>query len=381
MNLGVNIVLNAYSIVLLFIIYILSIKNAEKESLQNKIYNLLVKAAILLLVVDLMGRFDGRPDTIYPLLNQVGNYLVFLFNWSIPSLWLLYVYQQIVGDELKTKRLARWLAAVNVGYGVIVTLSLKYGWFYTIDAANIYHRTVYYPLIFVGTFAMMIAAYVLILKNRSKMEARQFFALVFFAFPPGIAVILQIFIYGVAFSLNSLAVSLLIIYLNIQNQIIHTDYLTGVSNRRKLDLYLTDKINGRGSGQFFAAMMLDLNDFKIINDQFGHEAGDHALKTAAGLVSSVLRLADFVARFGGDEFFIILEQADQTALQSMEEKIHQAFAQYNKTSQQPYALSVSIGSALYDDQCAMNAEEFLKKLDRLMYENKQQYKSQFSPEK
>ncbi len=381
MNLIVNVVLNSYSIVLLFIIYLLSIKNAEKESLQNRIYILMVKAAILLLVVDLMGRFDGKPDTIYPILNHLGNYLVFLFNWSLPSLWLLYVYQQIISDEIKTKKLARWLVAANLFYGLIVTFSLKYGWFYSIDDANIYHRTIYHPLIFVGTFVMMTAAYVLILKNKSKMEERQFFALAFFAFPPSIAVVLQILIYGVAFSLNSLAVSLLIIYLNIQNQIIHTDYLTGISNRKKLDLYLKDKICGRGTDHFFAAMMLDLNDFKIINDQFGHEAGDHALKTAAGLLSSVLRLSDFVARFGGDEFFIILDHADQTALQGMEERIHQTFAQYNKTSMQPYALSVSIGSSIYDEQSAMNAEEFLKKLDRLMYENKQQYKSQFSLEK
>ncbi|MDD3137914.1 MAG: diguanylate cyclase, partial [Lachnospiraceae bacterium] len=298
MNLTGNIVLNAYSILLLVIIYVLSLKQEEKESLQNKVYIYMVKSTMLLLIVDVMGRFDGKPDTIYFFINHIGNYLVFILNLSVPSFWLLYVYLQMKGKEANTKRLIGGLVGINIFYIAMVSFSLPYGLFYSINSENIYQRGPFYPFIVLGTVAMMIAAYVIIIRNRNEIEKKQYYALAFFALPPALGTILQILIYGTAFMLNSAVLSLLVIYLNIQNQSIHSDYLTGISNRKKLDTYLRKKISTSNEKQTFAGMMIDLNDFKKINDEFGHDVGDNALKTATRILCSCLRFSDFIARFG-----------------------------------------------------------------------------------
>ena len=105
MDLTYNIIINIYSIALLIIICHNSLKHDEKESLQHKLYMLILKTTILMLMVDIFSRFDGKPCTIYPFINRVGNFMIFLLNSILPSLWLLYVHVQVFQDEKETKRL------------------------------------------------------------------------------------------------------------------------------------------------------------------------------------------------------------------------------------------------------------------------------------
>ena len=71
MNLLSNIIIDVYSIGIVIIIYIFSRKQNDDDTLQNKLYKGVLKITILMLMVDILSRFDGRPDTIYPILNQV----------------------------------------------------------------------------------------------------------------------------------------------------------------------------------------------------------------------------------------------------------------------------------------------------------------------
>lgn len=138
MNLTANIVLNSYSILLLVIICIMSLRQEEKEALQNKVYRLMIESTVVLLIVDVMGRFDGKPDTIYFLINHVGNYLLFILTLSVPSFWFLYVYIQIMGEKANTKRVIYWLLGINIFYIIIISFSMPYGLFYSINSKNIY---------------------------------------------------------------------------------------------------------------------------------------------------------------------------------------------------------------------------------------------------
>jgi len=80
MNLANNIAMNLYSIILLAIICIYSLRNADMESLQPKLYMMMLLTTIFMLVFDTFGRFDGSPGTIYPVLNSVGNFVIFIFK-------------------------------------------------------------------------------------------------------------------------------------------------------------------------------------------------------------------------------------------------------------------------------------------------------------
>lgn len=374
MNLVGNIVLNLYSIMLVIIIYFQSVKQEEKDLLQYKIFMIMLKMTIILLMVDIFSRFDSKPDTIFYFINYLGNFVIFFLNLVMPSLWLLYVYDQVFQEESKMRKLFYLLVALNCVNAVMVILSQFWGWFYYIDSKNIYHRGPFYWLPVSITIVLVILAEFFIIKNRKKIEKKHCITLAFFAVPPCIGIILQIVFFGISLMLNCLVYSLLIVFLKIQNNNLYTDYLTGVNNRKKLDIYLRDKIKTSKADKTFSSIMLDLNNFKSINDTWGHDVGDKALRKAINLLNSCLSVDDFIARFGGDEFCIILDISKQYELDEIVQRINNSFEKYNEANSQPYELCFSMGYAIYDYRSNLNMEEFQKKLDLLLYENKQRRK-------
>jgi len=161
-----------------------------------------------------------------------------------------------------------------------------------------------------------------------------------------------------------------VVYLNIQNRSIHTDYLTGIGNRKKLDAYLKEKIASCVYGHSFSAILVDIDNFKAINDTFGHTVGDNALDETVKLLKSCLRKSDFIARFGGDEFFIVLDIDNATDLNAMVLRIENNLREFNNTGNNSYSIELSMGYAVYDTTAHMENNNFIKYIDTLMYENK-----------
>ena len=370
MNFTSNLIINIYSIVLLIIVWIHSLKHSEKDSLQNKLYRMILQVVVLMLVVDIFSRLDGNPDTVYPIFNYFGNFLIYLLSPILPSLWLLYTHHQVFDEEKKMGWLLYPLLSINAVNAIILVISQFFGWYYYIDSDNIYHRGPLFWFPASITIALMFAAFVLIAANHKKIERKYLFSLIFFGIPPFVCVFLQIIFYGMSLMLNSVVISLLIVYFNIYNRSLYTDYLTGVNNRKKFETYLKKKINTSTENSTFSAIFIDINNFKFINDTFGHDIGDDALETSVKLLKSCLGSNDFIARFGGDEFYIILDVSNRNDLEATVYKINSCIEMYNESGTKPYRLSFGVGYAVYDYQSRMNAEEFKKQIDVLMYENK-----------
>jgi diguanylate cyclase (GGDEF)-like protein len=180
--------------------------------------------------------------------------------------------------------------------------------------------------------------------------------------------------------LNGVVLSLLIVFLNIQNQSLYTDFLTEVNNRKKLEMYMKEKISASTEDKTFSAILIDMDNFKYINDTFGHNVGDTALQIFAKLLNSCLRPNDFISRFGGDEFCIVLDISDITGLNEIINRINKRIIEYNESGVQPYKLGFSIGYAVYDYHSHMNVNDFQKQVDMLMYENKQNNRVKHEPE-
>lgn len=362
---------NIFSVTLLACIYFQTIHDAAKNMLQHQLYKRMVQVNILLLIVDIFSRFDGRPGTAYVPINHAANFLVFAMNLFIPSLWLLYAAFQVTHNKRRLKRLAKFLAAVNIVNVVMQMFSLFFGWFYYIDAGNYYHRGPLYWLPVSVTFALTAAAFILICANYRKIERKYFLSLLFFPIPPVVCVILQITNYGTSFILSGMTLSLLIVFLNIQNHSMNIDYLTGAYNRRGLEMYMRERINASSADKTFSAIWIDLDDFKYINDTFGHNTGDQLLETSVRLLRRCFRPTDFIARFGGDEFCVILDISNSNDLEAAAARIKDCVKSYNDRSENPYTLSMSMGYAVYDCRSHMKTEEFQKLIDGLMYKDKQ----------
>jgi len=370
LNLTSNIIINCYSIILLSVIYYHNLKHIDKKSLGNRLFKRVIEMTSLMLVLDIFSRMEGNSGTLYPLLNSAGNFLIFLLSPALPSFWLMYAHFQIHRDETKTMRLLLPLAAIFGVNGFMLVFSQPYGWFYTIDAANIYHRGPLYWFPVAVTGCLLLAAFVLISLNRRQIEKKHYSSLLFFPLPPFIGIVLQIVIYGIPFVLNGVVISLLIVNFSIQNSHLYTDYLTEVYNRKGLEAYMREKIKSVSKRGSFSAILIDIDNFKIINDTLGHAAGDDALATAADLLSKSLRASDFIARYGGDEFYIILDASNNQGLELAVSRIKDCFSKFNQQKIKPYRLDLSMGYLVYDRDTQPPLETFSKQIDLLLYENK-----------
>jgi diguanylate cyclase (GGDEF)-like protein len=151
-----------------------------------------------------------------------------------------------------------------------------------------------------------------------------------------------------------------------------SDMLTGLPNRRALDERLDDEIKrSNRSKRNFCVIMMDLDDFKQVNDNYGHEVGDDVLKQVARSLQENLRASDFIARYGGDELTLVLSETDLNQAQVVVEKVQNNLAnlKLQLPGGRPTTLSVSGGIALYPDHAA-NAPGLLRAADEALYRAK-----------
>lgn len=153
------------------------------------------------------------------------------------------------------------------------------------------------------------------------------------------------------------------------------DPLTQLPNRAKLKLQLENRFEHSASS-VFALLLLDLDNFKNINDTMGHEIGDRILVEVSRRILETAGKYDFCARFGGDEFVILLQDADMPNVDAFANRLIQSFKAPLRINELDFFLSTSIGIVLYP-QDASNGEDLIKHADTAMYEAKNKGKNQF----
>ncbi|RST29466.1 GGDEF domain-containing protein [Sphingomonas ginkgonis] len=154
------------------------------------------------------------------------------------------------------------------------------------------------------------------------------------------------------------------------DRLAHHDSLTPLPNRRGFTRQLGQLIaRVQRYGDPAAVLFIDLDGLKLINDSFGHPAGDAALLHVAELLTSGLRQSDVVARFGGDEFAVLLDHADRPAAEETAARLidRVAGADFNHDGS-AIPLSVCIGIAVIED--GDTAHAVIARADQAMYEEK-----------
>ena len=157
-----------------------------------------------------------------------------------------------------------------------------------------------------------------------------------------------------------------------------TDPLTGLDNRLHFDRVIKERMSDAERHSYtIGILFLDLDKFKIVNDTFGHRVGDSLLIQVAKRLKSCLRLSDFSARIGGDEFAIITSKLnDPGEINLIADKIVRALSQKYSIEGHIVKIGVSIGVAYYP-QSGLTFEEIISKADEAMYHAKQLGGNQF----
>ncbi len=158
----------------------------------------------------------------------------------------------------------------------------------------------------------------------------------------------------------------------------HYDVLTGLPNRvLLLDRFHQAMAHSKRTGRRVAVCYLDLDNFKPVNDHYGHDVGDQLLITVAQRLSEVVREEDTVSRLGGDEFAILLNDiASVDECRETLERIHEAIAQPYGLGDIEHHVSVSIGFTLYPDD-NVDIDTLLRHADQAMYQAKQAGRNRF----
>ncbi|MBA6398880.1 MAG: diguanylate cyclase (GGDEF)-like protein [Colwellia sp.] len=166
------------------------------------------------------------------------------------------------------------------------------------------------------------------------------------------------------------------------DEIAHIDALTGVNNRRKMDIVLKDEVAAnKYEHTNLLVAILDIDYFKQYNDGYGHGAGDVALRQVGQALREIcVRPRDFIARYGGEEFVIILPDCDEASAEIMLSNIAQAIKdkkikhQYSSVSPQ---LTVSVGAVVVKSSQSVVVANVMQKADSLLYQAKNNGRNQY----
>jgi len=331
-----------------------------------------VLATLILLLTDALSwLFDGMPGPLARFGNYAADTVYYALHAVPTSCYILYADYQLNHDRSRLKKFLKPLAALNVLQAIAALLTPATGILFVIDEANRYSRGFGFPFFAAIQFALALLSFIPIGLGRGKADARVMLTLLSYPLPIVIAAIGQTLVYGFVLVWPATSIFLVAAALNIQHRRGSTDHLTGTANRRSLDETLKNLIKANAAtGRDFGGILVDLDEFKSINDRWGHETGDRALEDAAAILRASVRQDDFVARFGGDEFVLLLPGANAASLAEVARRIGTLTEYHNASVERPYTLSFSIGSALYDPASDLDAGVYLGRLDKAMYVDK-----------
>ena len=149
-----------------------------------------------------------------------------------------------------------------------------------------------------------------------------------------------------------------------------TDELTQLLNRRGFMNIAQQSVNiAMGIRQSGMVVYGDMDGLKKINDTYGHEAGDRAIKAEAEILTKAFRCTDIIGRLGGDEFAVVALGLTEKAYKKIKDNIEKLCEEWNKTADEEFVLSISLGAAFFDEN-NFDLNELLKKADAAQYKEK-----------
>lgn len=368
--------INVIGIVILLLLLHSTSRSGLKDSpLDQRIFNSIMATNIMIFLLDTgMWMLDGQPSFAAWAANIVVTTFYYISNPFICFIWLLYVDYKIYESKAALRRRALLYSAPLLLSTILSLISPFTRCYFVIDAQNRYARGPYFFIMAVVSFVYLLLAsgiclYDFFKKGWDKDRSINLLLAVLTLLNL-LSAMVQTLFFGVSIIWICTMLGCVSIYINLQNREISTDYLTGLYNRRRLDQYLQRRLHAPRGDRLFFSILLDLDEFKNINDNLGHHIGDETLVQVAQLLRRACKgHDDFIARMGGDEFIIVGERATVQEIEALMANIDILANKHNQEEKTNYPLLISMGYSVLSQEDTLDS--FLAIADKRMYTNKQ----------
>ena len=285
-------------------------------------------------------------------------------------LWVCYVDFRLFSDTRRFKTIYVYRAIPAAVIVLMSAANLFFDVFFGVSSDNTYYRTRLFILPWLVVYGYMTYGALLSCRYRRRADKYILMPTFLFLLPVYVGSLIQLLFYGIALIWPSVAVGLTFLYMNLQNEEAYLDPLTKLYNRNYLIHYIDTLVRQSKKRPQIVGIMLDVDDFKHINDSYGHAEGDRILQDVGKLLLHAVQDTAAVVRYGGDEFVVLLEDPRQGQLDALLSRIKKATAEYNASGRCRSTVSVSIGTAQFDYR---NVFGSFQEMDSAMYKEKRSF--------
>lgn len=401
MNIAMYIEANVFPIAALLVI-MNNLKRDMSFSWRRHCLEVIMKLTICIMIFNVVGWcLNGVEGQLANMVLWIADTAYYVFMLYMSFLWFLYVYDKVksenkifklfsggstasnacsmqwykngqMGASLIPKAVPMIVCLVMLAAGIVKPL------IFYIDGENFYHRG---PLHFVSTivgsgyiFVACVMALVGMVRAVEREMRVQYGLLVLFGVFPLIGGVIQSIVYGLDLLWPLTAAALVMVYINIQQQNVSRDGMTGLNNRRRLDQYVDALSREHLGRESLCYSIMDIDYFKEINDSLGHQTGDKVLCSVADALKKVYgNTRSFIARYGGDEFVIISRGFDREQARHYRIKLERMIGSIECDGLEGRALTVSMGSAFYGENGISCVRDMMELADERMYEVKKEH--------
>lgn len=370
--------LNFVALLTLVILRLHASSSLEISKKQKRIWNLVLSFAIISAVMDIaswgINELEGE---VFIVLNYAVNIGLFLGYSLLSANLALFLYYGIRGEK-NYGALKRGLSHIVSLTATLCFVTVHTGWVFSVDASNIYSRGPAYIVMQLLIFLpMLLIVGIILVRHSSKLNKilknnRYLLWLISVSIIILGSTVYLIGRYEFVYTPIQMvvALALLILHLMLMSNVVAKDNLTGLQNINGLEKYFNrlPKI----SQSILAVLFFDLDDFKPINDKYGHRVGDVILKDFAQILLAEVKHKDIASRLGGDEFVVALQIYHEKEAERFVDAIKNAVEKYNNDNN--IAISFSCGFAVLNVGEEIKKEELIEKADKEMYKDKNKKK-------
>lgn len=365
------------------IVVLYNLKRDMSYTWRKRCFATIIRLTVAIMLCNIVcWKFNGVQGVTASHILWIFNTAYYVLMLFMAFLWFLYVYDNVTngngqwGIEVLPKAVP-----FIIGMVLLLAASVSAAVFY-IDDNNMHCRG---RLHFVSTlvaagyiFLACVLAFSALFKAVSRENRTEYLRLVMFGLFPLVGGAIQLMVHGADLLWQFTTAALVMVYLNIQQQNVSRDGMTGLNNRRRLDEYVNSLSSEHPGREKLCYSIIDIDNFKQINDSYGHQTGDKVICLVADALKVVYgNTRSFIARYGGDEFVIISKGFGEHEVKHYKDVLEKKLLSLEAHENMELAVEISMGSAFLGEDGCTSIRGMMELADARMYEIKKQHHGSF----